>query len=73
MAVGRQLWDASFIDVPTLVLASERDFWSRSADREKLQHDLVHAPKLTVVVTPNATHFVHLDRPEHGPRVYWVR
>jgi pimeloyl-ACP methyl ester carboxylesterase len=51
--------------VPTLVLASERDFWSRSADRDKMAHDLVHA-SIRVVVIPNATHFVHLDRPEHG-------
>ena len=66
LATGRQLWDASFIYVPTLVLASERDFWSRPADREKLQHDLVHAPSVKIVVLPNATHFVHLDRPERG-------
>ncbi|HUN62173.1 MAG TPA: alpha/beta hydrolase [Candidatus Sulfotelmatobacter sp.] len=66
LATGRQLWDASFIYVPTLVLASERDFWSRPSDREKLQHDLVHAPFVKIVVLPNATHFVHLDRPERG-------
>jgi pimeloyl-ACP methyl ester carboxylesterase len=69
MALGRQLWDASFVTVPTLVLASERDFWSRPADRDKLQADLVHAPVVKVVVIPNATHFVHLDRPEHGRQV----
>jgi len=68
LATGRQLWDASFIYVPTLVLASERDFWSRPADREKLQHDLVHAP-VRVVVIPGATHFVHLDRSERGRRL----
>jgi pimeloyl-ACP methyl ester carboxylesterase len=66
LATGRQLWDASFIYVPTLLLASERDFWSRPADRENLQHDLVHAPSVKIVVLPNATHFVHLDRPERG-------
>jgi pimeloyl-ACP methyl ester carboxylesterase len=65
LAIGRQLWDASFIYVPTLVLASERDFWSRPADREKIAHDLVHA-SVRVVVIPNATHFVHFDKPEHG-------
>lgn len=69
MALGRQLWDASFITVPTLVLASELDFWSRPADREKLKADLVHAPVVKVVVIPNATHFVHLDRAEHGRQV----
>jgi pimeloyl-ACP methyl ester carboxylesterase len=55
------LWDASFVYVPTLVLASERDFWSRPADRDKIAHDLVHA-SVRVVVIPNATHFVHLDK-----------
>jgi pimeloyl-ACP methyl ester carboxylesterase len=66
LATGRQLWDASFIYVPTLVLASERDFWSRPADRDKMKRDLVHAPIAKSVLIPNATHFVHLDRPEHG-------
>jgi pimeloyl-ACP methyl ester carboxylesterase len=47
------------------VVASERDFWSRPADREKIAHDLVNA-SVRVVVIPNATHFVHLDRSEHG-------
>lgn len=65
LATGRQLWDASFIYVPTLVLASECDFWSRPADRDKVAHDLVHA-SVQVIVIPNATHFVHLDRPERG-------
>jgi pimeloyl-ACP methyl ester carboxylesterase len=65
LATGRQLRDASFIYVPTLVFASERDFWSRPADREKIAHDLVHASVQIVVIT-NATHFVHLDRPERG-------
>jgi pimeloyl-ACP methyl ester carboxylesterase len=66
LATGRQLWDASFIYVPTLVLASERDFWSRPSDWNKLKEDLVHAAVARVVVIPKATHFVHLDRPEHG-------
>lgn len=35
------------------------------ADRDKLKRDLVHAP-VKVVPIPNATHFVHLERPEHG-------
>lgn len=68
LATGRQLWDASLIYTPTLVLASERDFWSRPADREKLKEHLLHAP-LKIVVIPDATHFVHLDRPEQGRKV----
>jgi pimeloyl-ACP methyl ester carboxylesterase len=65
-AVGRQLWDASLITVPTLIIAGQRDFWSRPQDREKLQKELVHSPRVKVVVIANATHFVFLDRPEHG-------
>jgi pimeloyl-ACP methyl ester carboxylesterase len=66
MATGRQLWDASLITAPTLVVASERDFWSRPEDRELLAKHLVHAARVKVVEIPGATHFVHLDRPEHG-------
>jgi pimeloyl-ACP methyl ester carboxylesterase len=65
LATGRQLWDASFVYVPTLILASGRDFWSRPADRDQIAHDLVRA-RVRVVVIPDATHFVHLDKPEHG-------
>ena len=65
LATGRELWDASLIYTPTLVPASEKDFWSRPVDREKLQEHLVHAP-LRIVVIPGATHFVHLDREERG-------
>jgi pimeloyl-ACP methyl ester carboxylesterase len=69
LATGRQLWDASLITAPTLVLASERDFWSRAEDRENLAADLVHSPRVQVVVIPGATHFVHLDRPDRGRNV----
>jgi pimeloyl-ACP methyl ester carboxylesterase len=79
MATGRQLWDASLITAPTLVLASERDFWSRREDRELLEKHLVHAPRKKVLVLQGGTHFVHLDREGHGRRelidevVAWVK
>jgi pimeloyl-ACP methyl ester carboxylesterase len=66
LATGRQLWDASFISVPTLVIASQRDFWSRPEDRDLLFARLVHARVKRLVVIPNATHFVHLDRGDRG-------
>jgi len=69
MATGRQLWDASLITAPTLILASERDFWSRPEDRKLLEDHLVHAVRLKVIVLKDATHFVHLDRPERGRQV----
>lgn len=66
VAIGRKLWDASFIRVPAMVIASERDFWSRQEDRTTLAEELVHAPKVKVLVIPGATHFVHLERPDRG-------
>ena len=66
LATVLQLWDASFVTVPTLVIASERDFWSRPEDRELLIAHLVHAPIKRLVTIPGATHFVHLDRNDHG-------
>lgn len=65
LATGRQLWDASLIRAPTLIVASELDFWSRPEDRALLAQHVVHAP-VQVVVLPRATHFAHLDRPERG-------
>src|SRR5262245_19133178 len=65
-ALGQRLWHASFIRVPTLVIRSERDFWSRAADAETLNAELTHAPRKKVLTLPGATHHVHLDRPERG-------
>jgi pimeloyl-ACP methyl ester carboxylesterase len=63
LAVGRQLWDASLIRVPTLIIRSGNDFWSRPEDATLMASHLVHAP-VRMVTIANATHFVHLDRPE---------
>ena len=65
-ASGRQLWDASMIRSSVLVIQSENDFWSRPEDRETLREHLASARTVRVVVIPEATHFVHLDRPERG-------
>ena len=66
LATGRQLWDASLNRSATLIIAAERDFWSRPEDRQLLREQLVHAVEVEVVVIPDATHYVHLDRPERG-------
>jgi pimeloyl-ACP methyl ester carboxylesterase len=65
LATGRQLWDASLITCPALVVRSGNDFWSRPEDLELLGRHLVHS-RAKFVTLPDATHFVHLDRPEHG-------
>lgn len=66
LASGRQLWDAASITAPVLILRSERDFWSRPEDVTTLQAHLVRAASVRAVTIPDATHFVHLDRPERG-------
>lgn len=66
LATGRQLWDASLITAPTLIVRAERDFWSRPEDVQKLIEHLVSVPRLKIVTIPQATHFVHLDRAERG-------
>lgn len=65
LATGRQLWDASLLRSPTLFLRGERDFWSRPEDGEQLARHAIHAP-VKLVTLANATHYVHLDRPERG-------
>jgi pimeloyl-ACP methyl ester carboxylesterase len=66
IAGGRQLWDASLIHVPVLIIRSGRDFWSRPEDVAALRKHLVHAPQVTVIELAEATHFAHLDRPPRG-------
>ena len=66
LATGRQLWDASLITAPVLAVAGEKDFWSRPEDMQNLQADLVHASTVRMVRIPNATHFLHLERPGRG-------
>jgi pimeloyl-ACP methyl ester carboxylesterase len=65
-ASGRRLFDASSITAPVLVIRSECDFWSRHEDAQTFAHDAARATSVHVVTLPSATHYVHLDRPEHG-------
>lgn len=51
---------------PALAIAGEKDFWSRQEDMQNLQADLVHSPTVRMVRIPNATHFLHLERPARG-------
>jgi len=66
LAIGRQLWDAASVTAPTLIVRGGRDFWSRPADVQRLADDLVHAPAVERLDLPDATHHLHLDRPERG-------
>lgn len=66
VGLGRQPWDAGLVQCRTLIIAGERDVWSRPEDRERLKAHLVNAPAVEMVVVPGATHFVHLDRAARG-------
>lgn len=65
-ASGRRLFDASSITARVLLVRGERDFWSRPEDAQAFVHDAVHAAAVRILTLPGATHFVHLDRAEHG-------
>jgi pimeloyl-ACP methyl ester carboxylesterase len=65
-AAGRRLYDASSITARVLIVRSARDFWSRPEDATDFSHDAVRAQSIRIVTIPEATHFVHLDRPQHG-------
>jgi pimeloyl-ACP methyl ester carboxylesterase len=66
LASGRKLWDAANIAARVLIVRSSNDFWSRPQDLVDMQHDLVRARAVRAVTIPEATHYVHLDRPERG-------
>ena len=66
LAGGARMWDAGAIRAATLVVRGSLDFWSRPDDLAALRRELVHARRVEVVELPGATHFVFLDRPEHG-------
>lgn len=65
-ACGRRLYDAGSITAPVLLLRSGADFWSRPADLAAFAADAERSPRVTTVEIPDATHFVHLDRPVRG-------
>ncbi|NKL77034.1 hypothetical protein [Rhizobium leguminosarum] len=66
LANGRQLWDAASVTARVLIIRSGNDFSSRAADVAALQAQLAWAAEVRAVTIPEATHYVHLDRPEKG-------
>lgn len=61
MAQGKKYWDARDIAVPTLLIRSDHDFWSRPIDLETYFAELVNVPNKKKVVLVNANHFPFLD------------
>ncbi|TCU23788.1 alpha-beta hydrolase superfamily lysophospholipase [Rhizobium azibense] len=66
LASGHKLWDAGPITAHVLVIRSGNDFWSRPEDVTSLAQDLRQAASVRTVTIPEATHYVHLDRPDRG-------
>ncbi len=66
ITTGRQAWDAGLVRAPALIVFSEKDFWSRAEDRDRLKAHLINAGEVQVVTLAGATHYAHLDRPERG-------
>jgi pimeloyl-ACP methyl ester carboxylesterase len=65
-AHGRRLFDAGSITAAILLVRGERDFWSRAEDVDAFARDAARARRVATLTLPDATHFVHLDRPERG-------
>jgi len=65
MSQGLSYWDARDLTVPTLIIRSELDFWSRPEDLTAMCSDLTRAPRKRCITIPG-THYVFLDRPERG-------
>lgn len=65
-ATGRRLFDASSITARILIVRSGRDFWSRPEDVVALSRDAVRSARVERLELADATHMVHLDRPERG-------
>jgi alpha-beta hydrolase superfamily lysophospholipase len=61
-ATGRQIWNASSIYVPTLVIGGDNDTWSYQEDRSLLMRDLTNAPIKKEVLIKDATHFVLFEK-----------
>ncbi|KOF22368.1 alpha/beta hydrolase [Ensifer adhaerens] len=70
LASGHKLWDAGPITAHVLVIRSGNDFWSRPEDVTSLAQDLRRAASVRKLTIPEATHYVHLDRPERGRRSF---
>lgn len=65
MSLGRRYWDARDIQIPTLMIRTEHDFWSRPEDIQALERELINTPRKRVITIPG-THYVFLDRPDRG-------
>ena len=63
LALGNRQWQAKDLTMPTLVIFSQNDFWSRLEDAKAIVDE---APNAKLAIIPNGTHFAHLDRDKYG-------
>lgn len=65
LSLGKKYWEAADIQVPSLIIRSEYDFWSRPEDLEAMKNELVRSPKVKTL-TISGTHYVFVDRLQRG-------
>ncbi|SFU18766.1 Pimeloyl-ACP methyl ester carboxylesterase [Algoriphagus locisalis] len=65
MSQGRKYWTAENINVPSLIIRTELDFWSRPDDLKAFEQDLPSTVERRIIEIPG-THYVFLDRLEKG-------
>jgi pimeloyl-ACP methyl ester carboxylesterase len=66
LSKGQKFWDAHDLKVPVLYMRASRDHWSRPEDLEAIRREIPPAADSQFVTIPDGTHFLFLDRPEHG-------
>lgn len=65
MSLGKKYWTAKEIYVPSLIIRTELDFWSRPEDLKAFGEDLPSTIKRRMIQIPG-THYVFLDKMEKG-------
>jgi len=65
LSKGHKFWDAHDLKAPVLYIRGSRDHWSRPEDVDAIKQDLSGRDSKFVTI-PDGTHFLFLDRPEHG-------
>ncbi len=66
LSKGIKLWEARDVRAQTMIVRGSLDFWSRPQDVAALKGELSDAGRVEVLELPDSTHFLFLDRPEHG-------
>ena len=66
LSKGQKFWDARDLTVPVLYIRGSRDHWSRPEDLDAMKRNLATTTESKFMTIPDGTHFVFLDRPQHG-------